>query len=55
VLPLDVLVIRGCLAAIVGLVAGAWLPGRWAIVVGLIVLYVLLVVARKPVTKWPPA
>jgi type IV secretory pathway TrbD component len=55
VLPLDVLVIRATLAAIVGLVAGEWLPARWSIVVGLVVLYVLLVVARKPVTKWPPA
>jgi len=55
VLPLDVLVIRGTLAAIVGLVVGAWLPARWAIVVALVVLYVLLVVARKPVKQWPPA
>lgn len=54
-LPLDVLLIRGSLAALVGLVAGAWLPARWALVAGVAVLYVLLTVARKPVTKWPPA
>jgi type IV secretory pathway TrbD component len=55
VLPLDVLVIRSTLAAVVGLVAGEWLSWRWALVVGLVVLYVLLSVARTPVTKWPPA
>lgn len=54
-LPLDVLVIRGTLAAIAGLVAGAWLPWRWALVVGLAVGYGLLVVARKPVNRWPAA
>lgn len=54
-LPLDVLILRGTLAAIAGVVAGAWLPWRWALLVGLVALYVLLVVARKPVTKWPPA
>ena len=54
-LPFDVLLIRGCLAAIAGLVAAAWLSPRSAVLVGLVVLYVLLVVARKPVNKWPPA
>lgn len=54
-LPLDVLLMRGCLAAVVGLVAGAWLSWRWTLVVAVVVLYVLLVVARKPVNKWPPA
>jgi len=55
VLPLDVLIIRACPAAVVGLVAGAWLPARWAIVLAVGVLYVLLLVARRPVSKWPPA
>lgn len=52
--PLDVLVQRATLAVLVGFLADVWLPRHWAIFVGVLAFYVLLVVGRKPVSKWPP-
>lgn len=54
-LPLDVLVMRAALAVLVGFLADVVLSRHWAIFVGVLAFYVLLVVARKPVSKWPPA
>jgi hypothetical protein len=54
VLPLDVIVMRAALAVLVGFLADVVLPRHWAIFVGVLALYVLLAVARKPVKQWPP-
>jgi hypothetical protein len=54
VLPLDVLVQRAALAVLIGFGADVVLARHWAIFVGVLAFYVLLVVGRKPVSKWPP-
>lgn len=53
-LPWDAILKRCSLAAIVGILASTVLTPKWAVFVGIVTLYLLLVAHSKPVNQWPP-
>lgn len=52
-LPLDVILMRLTLAALVGIVAAFWTSDHVAAFLSCLTLYLLLVLFRRPVNQWP--